>query len=186
MAEPKQVSLCPSGLTKTLDLHPTFSRHGRAEASFTLPIWLNENVATHPIVQPPASPHGSARQSVPTTSRPPRPSPATVCRPSASPVLSTRAPIGKPQCRTAGNPSKDGSGRMYDTPVLFVHRSLAMSRRCATAMCSGNLMPRQHPAGRNLRLYVCIAAGPLEAKGKPNLGPQLPTTSWHHFLSRSP
>ena len=24
--------------------HPTFSRHGKVEASFTLLIWLNENV----------------------------------------------------------------------------------------------------------------------------------------------
>ena len=29
---------------KIVGLHPTFSRHGKVEASFTLLIWLNENV----------------------------------------------------------------------------------------------------------------------------------------------
>ena len=44
MAELKQVSLSPSGLTKTLDFILRFSRHGRLETSFTLLIWLDENV----------------------------------------------------------------------------------------------------------------------------------------------
>ena len=44
MAELKQVSLCSSGLTKTLDFILRFSRHGRLETSFTLLIWLDENV----------------------------------------------------------------------------------------------------------------------------------------------
>ena len=47
MAELKQVSLSPSGLTKTLDFILRFSRHGRLETSFTLLIWLNENVHLH-------------------------------------------------------------------------------------------------------------------------------------------
>jgi hypothetical protein len=44
MAKLKQAWLCSSGLTKTFVFHGTFSRHGIAQASLALLIWLNENV----------------------------------------------------------------------------------------------------------------------------------------------
>ena len=43
-----------------LGFHPSFSRHGKAQASLALLIWLNENVGFHPSF----SRHGKAQASL--------------------------------------------------------------------------------------------------------------------------
>jgi hypothetical protein len=39
-----------------VEFHPSFSRHAKAKASFTLVIWLNENVPAMPEVYKPILP----------------------------------------------------------------------------------------------------------------------------------
>ena len=50
----------PIWLTENVGFHPTFSRHGIAQASLALLIWLIENVGFHPTF----SRHGIAQASL--------------------------------------------------------------------------------------------------------------------------